>query len=75
VGFDAPVTVKGKPRLVLSDGKFAEYAGGSGSETLVFNRTETSAGEVAAVELNGGAVFASESAATLRMAQLSLPAR
>jgi pectinesterase len=75
VTFNENVTVKGKPRLALRDGKFAEYASGSGSDTLVFNLPKDVAGEVVSVDLNGGAIIASEAAATLRMAQLLLPGR
>ena len=73
VTFSENVTVKGKPRLVLRDGKFAAYASGSGTETLSFSLPKENAGEVESVDLNGGAILASEAAATLRMAMLSLP--
>ena len=36
VVFNENITVKGKPRLVVKSGKFADYASGSGSDTLVF---------------------------------------
>ena len=71
--FSENVTVKGKPRLKLSDGAFADYASGSGSNTLVFARPQGRSAEIASVDLNGGAIIASEADATLRLAQLSLP--
>ena len=73
VMFSENVTVKGKPRLALRNGKYADYASGSGSEMLVFNLPKDGAGEVQSMELNGGAVIATEAAAMPRMAQLSLP--
>jgi hypothetical protein len=68
-------TVKGKPQLKLSDGTFAHYASGSGTDTLVFNLPKDAANEVASVDLNGGAIIASESDATMRLAQLTLPVK
>ncbi len=73
VTFSENVAVKGKPRLVLRDGNFAAYASGSGSDLLVFNLAEGAPGEVDLVDLNGGAIIATEAAATARQAQLSLP--
>ncbi len=73
VTFSEDVTVKGKPRLALRGGGFADYDSGSGSVALVFNFPKETTSEVAAVDLNGGAIIASEAAATPRMAQLSLP--
>jgi pectinesterase len=65
--FSGSVTVKGKPRLKLRDGQFAGYAGGSGSHTLLF----AGAGDYDSFDLNGGAIIATEAAATLLPAQLS----
>lgn len=73
VGFSENVTVKGKPQLKLSDGTFAHYASGSGSDTLIFTMTPGEPGVVVSVDLNGGAIIASEADATLRLAQLVLP--
>lgn len=70
VVFSERVTVKGKPRLILKPGGFAAYTTGSGSDTLVFGGKQ---GEVAEVDLQGGAIIASEAAATLRAADVSLP--
>ena len=73
VTFNENVTVKGRPRLALRDGKFADYAAGSGSDMLVFNLSKDAAGEVASVDLNGGAIIACEASAELRRAGLTLP--
>ncbi len=70
VGFSENVTVKGKPQLKLSDGTFAHYASGSGTDTLTFDLPKGAANEVASVDLNGGAIIATEAGATLRMARL-----
>jgi pectinesterase len=72
VMFSESVTVKGKPRLVLDNGRIANYASGSGSDTLVFTITRGEPGVVASVDLNGGAIIASEADATMRPAQLTL---
>ncbi len=71
--FSENVTVKGKPRLMLRDGGLAGYTSGSGTDTLTFTISKGSPGEVTAVELNGGAIVATEAAATIRFADLSLP--
>ncbi len=71
--FSENVTVKGKPRLALHDGAFADYTSGSGTDTLVFTVPEGKHGEVTAVDLNGGVIIASEAAATTRWAELALP--
>jgi pectinesterase len=71
--FNESVTVKGKPRLKLSKRAVADYASGSGSTTLVFNLPRDAADKVASVDLNGGAIIATEAGATLRPAQLNLP--
>ena len=73
VTFSEKVTVKGKPRLVLRGGGFADYASGSGSDALVFNFPKDAAAHMASVDLNGGVIIATEAAATVRLAQLSLP--
>ena len=70
--FSENVTVKGTPRLKLTNGHFAEYVSGSGSNTLVFRLPEKSADAVS-LELNGGFIIATQAAATMRMAQLPLP--
>jgi pectinesterase len=72
VMFSESVTVKGKPRLVLDNGRMANYASGSGSGTLVFTITKGEPGVVASVDLNGGAIIATEAGATLRLAHLAL---
>jgi len=70
--FSEPVTVKGKPQVAIRGGGTANYAGGSGSDTLLFELTSDSGYEVRSVELNGGAIVACEADATLRQADLSL---
>jgi pectinesterase len=72
--FDESITVKGKPRVVLADGGFAEYASGSGLHTLQFKMPANAAATPKKVDLNGGALFASDAAACLRMANLLMPA-
>ena len=71
--FNESVTVKGRPRLKLSKRALADYASGSGSDTLVFNVSKGASDQVVSVDLNGGAILASEAGATLRLAQLGLP--
>ena len=71
--FSEAVTVKGKPRLVLSDKGSAEYTSGSGSDTLTFTQGKNNKSKVDAVELSGGAIIASEAAAQIRAAELALP--
>ena len=73
--FSESVTVKGKPRLKLNDGAVADYASGSGTDTLVFNLPDNAMNKPVAVDLNGGAILASEAGATLRLAQLTMPAK
>jgi pectinesterase len=73
VTFSEEVTVKGRPRLKLRDQTFADYARGSGTDTLIFTTPEKSPGPAAAVKLNGGAIIACGAAATTRAADLSPP--
>jgi len=63
--FSESVTVKGKPAMGS-----AEYASGSGSNTLIFVGASDGA---AKIDLRNGAIVASEASATLRMADVSLP--
>jgi pectinesterase len=72
VGFSENVTVKGRPQLVLRGG-LADYVSGSGSDTLVF-KVQGKPGGVISVDLNDGAIIATEAGAALRPAQLKLPA-
>ena len=71
VTFGENVTVKGKPRLRLRDGGYAEYASGSGGTVLVFSTRVRSERTVAVTGLNlhGGAIVASEASANLRMVE------
>lgn len=73
VTFSESVTVKGKPQLVLQSGAVAGYLSGSGGGTLVFAAPGGSRGRVAQLDLHGGAIIATEAAATLRSADVSLP--
>jgi pectinesterase len=80
VAFSEDVTVKGHPRVALRSGGFAEYAGGSGTDTLVFTAparpepAERAANAVATkLDFNDGAIVASEAAATLRIASAIMP--
>ena len=72
VTFNENITVKGKPRLKLGDGKFAEYASGSGTGALVFNFPAEGLNEVIGVDFNGGAIIASEASAFIRYAELAV---
>jgi pectinesterase len=71
VTFSENVTVKGQPFLLLSDSTAAPYSGGSGSEALVFT-TPNAYAAPARLEFNGGAIFATEAGASLRLARSSL---
>ena len=73
VAFSENVTVKGKPRLKLSNGQFADYVSGSGSDTLAFQLPGKPADAVS-VDLNGGFILACQASAATRMAGLSQPA-
>jgi pectinesterase len=76
VKFNENVTVKGHPRLAMLGGAFADYASGSGSDTLIFTLPVNNAqnpAAVTAVDLQGGAIIASQAGAALRFANLSLP--
>lgn len=72
VAFNENVSVKGKPRLKLSNGNFADYVSGSGSDTLTFRGADKST-EAVAVDFNGGFVIACGASATVRTAALALP--
>jgi lysophospholipase L1-like esterase len=74
--FSEPVTVKGRPRLVISDGRFADYASGSGSEVLVFDAAASEDdAQVTAVDFHGGRILASQAAAAIRLADVTMPSR
>jgi pectinesterase len=72
--FSERVTVKGRPKLALEQDEVAVYATGSGTKTLVFGAP---AGDSAVVRvaLDRGAIVATEAAAVLQMADLTLPHR
>ena len=72
VAFNESVTVKGHPRVTLESDKFADYASGSGTDTLIFTAPAGDRLQIKTVDLNGGAIIASEAAASLLPADLSL---
>jgi pectinesterase len=71
VKFTESVTVRGKPILKTAAGAAAVYAGGSGSDTLVF--AADNVGTPASIDLNGGMIFATQASVNARMADLSVP--
>src|SRR5262249_10835009 len=74
IAFGETVTVKGRPRLVLVVGRtYAEYASGSGSETLKFKMPMGILAEPKSIDLNGGAIIASVASVAPRPADLKLP--
>jgi len=73
VVFGETVTVKGHPVLELADGGDAGYASGSGTTTLVFKLPAGSSGPARVLDLNGGAILASEASAALRGVSLAVP--
>lgn len=64
--FGESVTVKGNPRLLLLSGGSAEYLSGSGSTTLTFTVPARQQSEGAKLDLQGGAIIASEASAAVR---------
>jgi pectinesterase len=68
------VTAKGKPRLVLSGGGFADYSSGSGSNTLLFTMPKDRQAQVEFVEIDAGFIIATQAAAALRSAELKFSA-
>jgi pectinesterase len=70
--FSESVTVKGRPRLMLEDGKVADYVSGSGRCTLQF-ASDSKTGEPATFDLNDGAIIATEADASMVHADLKLP--
>jgi pectinesterase len=71
--FSEPVTVKGKPRVDVGLAGLGNYAFGSGTDTLTFLCVSEDPPEVKSVDLNGGAILASEASASIRPASLELP--
>jgi pectinesterase len=69
--FSEHVTVKGRPRLKLQDGKSADYVSGSGSSTLIFSNKDEA--PITSIDLQNSAIIATEASATLRSAELTLP--
>jgi pectinesterase len=75
LGFTEPVTVKGKPRLIMCRNGTAEYVAGSSGDTLLFEPAPDSGDGVCSVDLNGGAIIACQASATPRLANISMPGR
>ncbi len=73
VTFSENVTVKGRPQLWLRSGGYAGYISGSGGRALLFDAAAEADSPVARIDLHGGAILATEAAATLRAADLTLP--
>jgi pectinesterase len=72
--FSEAVSVKGKLRLKLKHGELIELASGSGSKTLSFKVPVEAEVEPDSLVLTDGAIVACEAGATLRAADLTLPA-
>lgn len=68
--FSESVTVHGEPRLELESAATAAFVSGSGTDTLVFRARVR--GWPRAVQLNGGAIFASGATLRRRNADVSL---
>ncbi|HVM62822.1 MAG TPA: pectinesterase family protein [Verrucomicrobiae bacterium] len=66
LGFGESVTVKGKPRLILQSGGFAEYSTGSGSTNLVFSGPVKPRNRAVKLDLQAGSIIATEASATVR---------
>ena len=71
VTLSEPVTVKGRPAVVLADGTEASYREGSGTASLVF--TAPSAAAAVRFNLHGGAIFASQASVHPRLVPDELP--
>jgi pectinesterase len=72
VKFSEGVTVKGKPRLVLAGDVPAAYEKGSGSDTLIFSPEARREVPAKSIDLNGGAILATQASATTRSANLAM---
>lgn len=70
--FSENVTVKGQPLLATNAGP-AHYQSGSGSSKLVFKGVSAHPATLQKLDLAGGAIVATEAAAHLRSADLTLP--
>ena len=73
ITFSENVTVKGHPRLALHDGAFADYASGTGTDSLVFTSPAANSATATHLDFTSGAILATEAAATLRFADATLP--
>jgi pectinesterase len=75
IKFSESVTVKGQPQLRLSGPAAATYDSGTGSDALNFvvpASQSSTAGQIVAIDLNGGAIFATQASAATRPANLNL---
>src|SRR5262249_48703894 len=68
IQFSEAVTVKGKPKLAVSDAGASDYESGSGSDTLTFKLPAGYQGALSEIDLNGGAIIASKASAAVRPA-------
>lgn len=64
--FSESVTVKGQPKLMLSDGSAATYESGSGSDTLIFKAGAQNDVSAKSLDLNGGEIIGTEAGAFRR---------
>lgn len=72
--FSEAVTVQGHPTLVFPNGDRAELLSGSGTNVLEFSSPHAAfSGTEPRLELNGGAIFATEAGDRIRLAALHLP--
>jgi pectinesterase len=75
VTFTEPVTVKGKPVLKSRDAMIAAYAHGSGTDRLSFTASAPGAFDQLKIDLNGGAIIATQAAEKIQAADLTPPMR
>jgi pectinesterase len=73
VKFSESVTVRGKPRLLLSGGGSAPYVGGSGTDTLLFDSHQPADAVRSLDPGDGGSIFATAASAILRQANCAMP--
>ena len=74
VTFSEPVTAKGKPRLLFTDGEFAGLESGSGTAKLVFSNAKAPASAAKPkLDFNGGIIIACEAGTVVRIADTKIP--
>jgi hypothetical protein len=71
VTFSEAVTVKGKPKLKLTNGAVADYSTGSGSEKLIFTSQAAHQAQPASLDLSGGAIIACEASERIRPVEVT----